>query len=224
MGWFGSCFFVASVERIHNNRDKLFSNLSGLVGCPWHDSMGQLEFPADDRTCQIGKHGLAVILTKSGKYVVIVSQKSADKVQRFSSKLANLASSRVFFIWLPWHIVRPELTPGSLLMSSLSNYLRNHRKKSALSQEEVAFLLGGIGESKASRISRYESCSREPSLAAALAYEVIYGKPVRELFAGLYEQVQLDVAKRAKILGYRKRGLDAKRHETLINLVSKVTN
>lgn len=50
------------------------------------------------------------------------------------------------------------------------------------------------------------------------------GKPVRELFAGLYEQVQLDVAKRAKILGFRKRGLDAKRHTTLINLASKVTN
>jgi transcriptional regulator with XRE-family HTH domain len=109
-------------------------------------------------------------------------------------------------------------------MASLSNYLRTHRKKSALSQEEVAFLLGGIGESKGSRISRYESCNREPSLAAALAYEIIYGKPVRELFAGLYEQVQLDVAKRAKILGFRKRGLDAKRHTTLINLASKVTN
>lgn len=112
---------------------------------------------------------------------------------------------------------------GSLLMASLSNYLRTNRKKSALSQEEVAFLLGGIGESKGSNISRYESCRREPTLAAALAYEVICGKPVRELFAGLYEQVEQDVAKRAKILSYRKKRLHPKRHELLINLVSKIT-
>jgi len=82
-------------------------------------------------------------------------------------------------------------------------------------------MLGGIGESKSSRISRYESCSREPTLAAALAYEVIYGKPVRELFAGLYEQVEQDVAKRAKLLSYRKRALHPKRHESLINIISK---
>jgi len=108
-------------------------------------------------------------------------------------------------------------------MSSLSNYLRTNRKKSALSQEEVAFLLGGIGESKSSRISRYESCSREPTLSAALAYEVIYGKSVRELFAGLYEQVEQNVAKRAKLLSYRKKILHSKRHELLINIASKTT-
>jgi transcriptional regulator with XRE-family HTH domain len=108
-------------------------------------------------------------------------------------------------------------------MASLSNYLRTNRKKSALSQEEVAFLMGGIGESKGSKISRYESCSREPTLSAALAYEAIYGKSVRELFSGLYERVEKDVAKRAKILSYRKREPHSKRHELLIKLVSKIT-
>jgi hypothetical protein len=33
-------------------------------------------------------------------------------------------------------------------MASLSNYLRPHRTKFALSQEEVAFMLGGTGENK----------------------------------------------------------------------------
>ena len=84
-------------------------------------------------------------------------------------------------------------------------------------------MLGGTGENKGSKVSRDESFSREPSLRAALAYEVIYGKSVRELFAGLYEQVEQDVAQRAKLLIYRKRGLDSKRHESLINLASKVT-
>jgi len=108
-------------------------------------------------------------------------------------------------------------------MASLSNYLRPHRKRLTLSQEEVAFMLGGIGESKGSKVSRDESFDREPSLRAALAYEVIYGKPVRELFAGLFERVEQDVAKRAKILSFRKRGLNLRRHESLINLASKVT-
>ena len=84
-------------------------------------------------------------------------------------------------------------------------------------------MLGGTGESKGSKVSRDESFDREPGLRAALAYEVIYGKPVRELFAGLFEGIEQDVAKRAKLLTYRKRGLHSKRYESLINLVSKVT-
>jgi transcriptional regulator with XRE-family HTH domain len=108
-------------------------------------------------------------------------------------------------------------------MASLSNYLRTNRKRLSLSQEEVAFMLGGTGENKGSKVSRDESFDREPGLRAALAYEFIYGKPVRELFAGLYEEMEQDVAKRAKLLTYRKRGLDSKRHESLINIVSKVT-
>lgn len=140
----------------------------------------------------------------------------------FFMKLANLASSRVFVICMPWHIVFSELTQSSTFMASLSNYLRLHRKRLALSQEEVAFMLGGTGENKGSKVSRDESFDREPSLRAALAYEVIYGKPVREVFAGLYEQVEQEVAKRAKLLSYRKRELDSKRHQILINLASKI--
>jgi transcriptional regulator with XRE-family HTH domain len=106
-------------------------------------------------------------------------------------------------------------------MASLSNYLRTHRKKLALSQEEVAFLLGGTGEHKGSKVSRDESFLREPSLRAALAYEAIYGKSVRELFAGLYEEIEKEVVKRAKILSYRKG--NPKRQAALIDLVTKVT-
>ena len=108
-------------------------------------------------------------------------------------------------------------------MASLQNYLRTNRNRLALSQEQVAFLLGGTGDSKGSKVSRDESFDREPGLRAALAYEVIYGKPVRELFAGLYEEVEQDVAKRAKILSHRKREPQSKRRETFINLVSKIT-
>jgi len=88
-------------------------------------------------------------------------------------------------------------------MASLPNYLRTHRKNQALSQEEVAFLLGVNGPSRAIKVCRYENLASVPNLQIALAYEAIYGKPVRELFAGLYRQAERNVAKRAKVLSHR---------------------
>ena len=109
-------------------------------------------------------------------------------------------------------------------MASLANYLRTHRKRLSFSQEDVAFLLGVNGMEKGIKVSRDENHAREPSLQAALAYEVIYGIPVRDLFAGLYEQVERQVSERAKILRHRKtRKLKPKRDEVISNLVSKVT-
>src|SRR5579862_5613640 len=88
--------------------------------------------------------------------------------------------------------------------SPLHNYLRMNRKRLALSQEEVGFLLGFNGESKGIKVCRDEKFVREPNLHTALAYEVIYGRPVRELFAGIYQKIEEDVGARAKILTYRK--------------------
>ena len=88
--------------------------------------------------------------------------------------------------------------------SPLPNYLLANRKRLALSQEEVAFLLGFRGESKGAQVSREEAFIREPSLRSALAYAVIYQKPVSELFAGLRAQIEQEVKARAKILTYRK--------------------
>ena len=104
-------------------------------------------------------------------------------------------------------------------MPSLPNYLRIHRKQSSLSQEEVAFLLGVKGIDKGNKVSRDENYSRIPTLETALAYEAMYGKPIRELFAGLYEQIARDVSSRAKILSYRKKETpDPKRQQLLSEL------
>jgi transcriptional regulator with XRE-family HTH domain len=91
-------------------------------------------------------------------------------------------------------------------MSSLplTNYLRTNRKRLAMTQEEVAFLLGVKGEDRGVKVCRDERLAREPSLATALAYEVIYQRPVRELFAGVYEQIEREVVARASILKLRK--------------------
>lgn len=109
-------------------------------------------------------------------------------------------------------------------MASLPNYLSTNRKSQNLSQEEVAFLLGVNGASKGSKVSRVESLNREPRLRDVLAYELIYGKPARELFAGVYEQVEQEIAQRAKVLTHRTaQDSSAKRQEVLANLVSRIT-
>lgn len=79
----------------------------------------------------------------------------------------------------------------------LPNYLRAHRKRLGLSQDEVAFFLGAESGAKA---CRYERFAREPGFRTALACEAVFQKPVRVLFAGLYEQMEREVASRAKRL------------------------
>ena len=109
-------------------------------------------------------------------------------------------------------------------MKSLPNYLQTQRKRRSLSQEEVGFLLGLAGMNKGNKVCRDENFVREPSLQDALAYEVIYGLPVRELFAGVYQQAEQAVAARAKILNFRKlRKLDTRKQETIIQLAAKAS-
>ena len=79
----------------------------------------------------------------------------------------------------------------------LPNYLKANRKRLALSQDEVAFLLGTRSGAK---VCRYERFVREPSLETALAYEAIFKRSVSELFGGLYQKVERDVSERAKLL------------------------
>lgn len=84
--------------------------------------------------------------------------------------------------------------------SQLSNYLLSNRKRLALSQDDVAFLLGAESGAK---VCRYERFSRKPELETALAFEVIFQKSVRELFAGLYQRIQKEVVARAKRIAAR---------------------
>ena len=83
---------------------------------------------------------------------------------------------------------------------NLPNYLRTHRKRLALSQDEVAFLLGAESGAK---VCRYEQLVRLPSLETALAYEAIFQRPIRELLSGLYQKIEKRVIGRAKVLGSR---------------------
>jgi len=79
----------------------------------------------------------------------------------------------------------------------LQNYLRTYRKRSGLSQDEVAFLLGC---QKGTKVSRYERFARKPSLETLFAYEVVFGAPARELFAGVYQKVEKRIMNRTQLL------------------------
>src|SRR5207244_1488975 len=74
--------------------------------------------------------------------------------------------------------------PSSMATPKLENYLRTYRKRSGLTQREVAFL---VGCRNGAQVSRYEKRRRLPPLRTALACEAAFGVPVSELFAGLRE-------------------------------------
>src|SRR5437667_302672 len=66
----------------------------------------------------------------------------------------------------------------------LENYLRTYRKRSGLTQRDVAFL---VGCRNGAQVSRYEKRRRLPPLRTALVYEAAFGVPVSVLFAALRE-------------------------------------
>jgi transcriptional regulator with XRE-family HTH domain len=107
------------------------------------------------------------------------------------------------------------------MSKKLENYLRAHRKRSGLSQDEVAFLLGSRSGTK---VSRYESFARTPGLRTALALAVIFRASAREIFAGLFEEEAQRAASQARLLSARLSEDNASRKTTrkLITLKASI--
>src|SRR5213592_838656 len=82
------------------------------------------------------------------------------------------------------HFYRP------MAQKAPASYVRTHRKKSGLTQRELAQLLGY--ESK-SPVSRHETAAGIPTLDIALAYEAIFHVPIAELFPDLYRTAEATV-------------------------------
>ena len=82
---------------------------------------------------------------------------------------------------------------------------RSWRRRSGLTQEDVAFL---VGLSVASQVSRHESGEREPDLRLALGYKLIFNATVHELLPQIYLDVAKNVRSRAQAL-LDKQGEDA---------------
>src|SRR3954453_8592492 len=78
----------------------------------------------------------------------------------------------------------------------LVHYLRNERRRSALTQADIAALLGGPWKA---RVSWYERGAMPPT-EVALEYQAIPGKPVSDLLGGAYDRAAFDVRRRAREL------------------------
>lgn len=72
--------------------------------------------------------------------------------------------------------------------------LKKHRRAWALSQRELAMLLGG--KSRVA-VTLYETQRRKPSLEALISFELIFGSPVHSLFPSLALAVARTVRKNA---------------------------
>ena len=94
------------------------------------------------------------------------------------------------------------------MSAPLENYLKTYRRRSGLSQDEMAFLLGSASGTK---VSRYESRVRRPTIETALAYEAIFQVPASALFAGLYEKVEKEITARAQMLARKLAGSEPRK-------------
>ena len=88
-------------------------------------------------------------------------------------------------------------------MKSLSQYLHTHRLRSALSEQELANLLG---LKSASTISRFENGLRSPTIEAALACQILFDVTPAELFPKLYANVEEAVMRKTHVLYQKLQG------------------
>lgn len=80
---------------------------------------------------------------------------------------------------------------------STFNYVRTCRQRHALTEDELARLMG---QRCGTIISKLENGVRVPSLEGALALQVIFGLAPRSIFPEFYEHVEDGVMRRAREL------------------------
>lgn len=91
------------------------------------------------------------------------------------------------------------------------SFLRSYRRRSGLTQSELAYL---VGLSDGSCVSKFECLRREPDLKTAMACEVILQVSAQDLFPDTARKVELQVRQRADVL-YQKliQALTATHHD-----------
>jgi DNA-binding XRE family transcriptional regulator len=77
-----------------------------------------------------------------------------------------------------------------MTITEVANYLRSHRRKSGLSQRELAHIVGYVTQAP---VSEHERSVTIPALLIALSYEVVFRVPLSELFPALYRTVEFNI-------------------------------
>lgn len=107
------------------------------------------------------------------------------------------------------------------MSASLPNYLRTHRKRQALSLDEMADLLGLTGAA----VSRHERGDGKPSYESVIAYRFIHRASIGKLFAGDVGTVEGEVRKRArKVLDAVKRQEPSAVRQRKLGVLSDIAN
>ncbi|HKY31671.1 MAG TPA: hypothetical protein VJV23_03970 [Candidatus Polarisedimenticolia bacterium] len=83
------------------------------------------------------------------------------------------------------------------IKQTLENYLIRHRKRSRLTQAELAYLLG---VSDGTKVCHHEVFTKRPSVRSVFIYEILFDAPARDLFAGHYEEARRLTLKRIAVL------------------------
>jgi DNA-binding XRE family transcriptional regulator len=95
----------------------------------------------------------------------------------------------------------------------IKTYVRPLRRRWALTQRELAFL---VGAKSGAVVSRIEGLKRPPSLPVTLACALVFGTAPLELFPDLHSQIHNDVLRRVNELYDELQGNPSK--ETRIKL------
>jgi DNA-binding XRE family transcriptional regulator len=77
-----------------------------------------------------------------------------------------------------------------MTIEQIANYLRSHRRKSGLSQRELAHIVGYVTQAP---VSEHERSVTIPALLIALSYEIVFRVPLSELFPALYRTVEAKI-------------------------------
>ena len=96
-----------------------------------------------------------------------------------------------------------------MFVEHLTTYLRTFRRRTGLSQDEIAFLLCGGCEPERSKsacpatgttVSRHERGEQRPSLEILIAYEIILGTQLNTIYPEWYAALHLRIRDRAATL------------------------
>jgi transcriptional regulator with XRE-family HTH domain len=107
------------------------------------------------------------------------------------------------------------------LSSTIHSYIRTHRRKWALTQKELAFLLG---RKSSTHVSKLEQAKRTPTVDIIIACEIIFGMSSGQLLPKLYEEVEGDVMARAAELYEKIDGKKSRAAARKKELLSAVLN
>jgi DNA-binding XRE family transcriptional regulator len=75
-----------------------------------------------------------------------------------------------------------------------------YRKRTQLTQREVAFLMGA---KSSAGICRHENFRQQPTLENMLAYEMLFSTPVRNLFSDVHHNLRAELKERIRALMLR---------------------